>query len=201
MVHSFATHMKNMNQYPTLETERLVLRPFVLSDATGVQRLAGSRSIADTTLNIPYPYNDGVAEAWILTHQGIFDDGKGVTFAITRRQDGSLIGAISLMGISKGHQAELGYWIGESFWNQGFCTEAGQAVVEYAFTVHDLVRVHSCHIKRNPASGRVMQKIGMKHEGCRRCHVKKWDALEDLELYGILKEDSNPANQTLKRPE
>lgn len=176
-----------MKQRPTLETERLVLRPFVSSDATEVQRLAGSRSIADTTLNIPYPYDDGMAEGWISKHQANFDDGKDVTFAIMLKKDNSLLGAISLMGVSQGHQAELGYWIGESFWNHGFCTEAGRAVVDYAFRVLKIIRIHSCHFKRNPASGRVMQKIGMKHEGCRKCHVKKWDKFEDLELYGVLK--------------
>lgn len=187
-----------MKQRPTLETERLILRPFESSDASEVQRLAGSRSVADTTLNIPHPYGDGIAEEWISKHPGVFDEGKGVPFAITLKQEGSLVGAISLLGMSEGHQAELGYWIGEPFWNQGFCTEAGQAVVDYALRVLKLVRVHACHIKRNPASGRVMQKIGMKHEGCRRRHVKKWDKLEDLELYGILKKDSDTANQRIE---
>ena len=187
-----------MKQRPTLETERLILRPFATSDAAEVQRLAGSRSIADTTLNIPFPYGDGVAEEWISKHQGSFDDGKDVTFAITQRSNDPLVGAISLMGISEGHQAELGYWIGEPFWNQGFCTEAAQAVVDYGLRALDLIRIHACHFKRNPASGRVMQKIGMSHEGCRRHHVKKWDKPEDLELYGILKEDANTANQALE---
>ncbi len=174
---------------PTLETERLILRPFVVSDASEVQRLAGNRVIADTTLNMPHPYGDGVAEEWISTHQEDFDEDKGVTFAITGKPDGDLIGAISLMGVAKGHQAELGYWIGEPFWGCGFCTEAARAVVAYAFDVLGLARVHACHFARNPASGRVMQKIGMKHEGCRRHHVMKWDNLEDIELYGILIED------------
>jgi ribosomal-protein-alanine N-acetyltransferase len=100
--------------------------------------------------------------------------------------------------MSVGHQAELGYWIGEPFWNQGLCTDAGQAVVNYGFTALELIRIHSCHIKRNPASGRVMQKIGMTHEGFRRQHVRKWDVLEDLDLYGILKEDWGTANQALE---
>ena len=179
---------------PTLETERLILRPFAVSDAGDVQRLAGVRAIADTTLNIPHPYGDGVAEEWISNHQGTFDDGKGVTFAITSRSDGSLFGAISLMGMVEGHQAELGYWIGEPFWGQGFCTEAACAVLDYAFGSLGLVRVHACHIKRNPASGRVMQKLGMRHEGSLSQHVKKGHRLEDLALYGILKEDRHTAN-------
>jgi RimJ/RimL family protein N-acetyltransferase len=184
-----------MKTRPTLKTDRLLLRPFTVADAPDVQRLAGDRAIADTTLNIPHPYEDGVAEEWIGTHQAIFDAGKGAHFAITLKSDGTLVGAIGLMAMVAGHQAELGYWIGKDHWNQGYCTEAGRAVLACAFSELGLIRVHSCHISRNPASGRVMQKIGMTHEGCRRQHVWKWDETEDLELYGILKEEWNRGNQ------
>ncbi|MBN8456227.1 MAG: GNAT family N-acetyltransferase [Verrucomicrobia bacterium] len=186
-----------MKTRPTLETDRLCLRPFAAADASDVQRLAGDRAVADTTLNIPHPYEDGVAEDWIGRHQGTFVEGKGAHFAITLKTEGTLVGAISLMGMVAGHQAELGYWIGRPYWNKGYCTEAGRAVVAYAFSDLGLIRVHCCHLHRNPASGRVMQKIGMSHEGCRRQHVRKWDKAEDLELYGILREEWNGANKAV----
>jgi ribosomal-protein-alanine N-acetyltransferase len=178
-----------MSQQPTLATERLLLRPFKLTDAPEVQRLAGDWAVADTTLVIPHPYPDGAAENWISKHANWLAEGTQVTFAITRKSDGLLIGAISLMEMSKGHQAELGYWIGKAYWSKGFCTEAARAILRYAFSELCLVRVHSCHFSRNPASGRVMQKLSMKHEGCRRQHVKRWDKFEDSELYGILKHE------------
>lgn len=176
----------------------MILRPFGNSDGAEVMRLAGDRAIADTTLNIPHPYKEGMAEQWISKHQDTFEKDQGVTFAIVRKTDDALVGAISLMGMSKGHQAELGYWIGKPYWNHGYCTEASRAVLQYAFSDLGLVRVHSCHITRNPASGRVMQKIGMRHEGCRRQHVRKWDKTEDLELYGMLKSEwESAANQAM----
>lgn len=184
-----------MAQRPTLETERLLLRPFALSDAMEVQRLAGDRAIADTTMAIPHPYEDGMAEDWISRHQETFEQGKGITFAITRKADGILIGAISLTGIFQGHQAELGYWIGKPYWNQGFCTEAGKAVLQYAFAEIGLIRIYSCHISRNLASGRVIQKLSMKHEGTQRRHVRKWDKFENLELYGVLREEWEVAHE------
>jgi RimJ/RimL family protein N-acetyltransferase len=187
-----------MKKIPRLETERLILRPFGPADAAEVMRLAGDRAIADTTTHIPHPYQAGMAEEWISRHQDTFDKDQGVALAITRKTDGALVGAISLMGMVKGHQAELGYWIGKPYWSHGYCTEAARVLLRYAFCDLGLVRVHASHFTRNPASGRVMQKIGMRHEGCRRHHVIKWDMTEDLEVYGILKPEwEETANQAV----
>jgi RimJ/RimL family protein N-acetyltransferase len=178
-----------MTQQPTLQTTRLILRPFELSDADEVQRLAGDRAIADTTLNIPHPYEDGMAEEWISTHLPRYEAGELANFAVVLREGNALIGAIGLMIAARFDRAELGYWIGKPYWSNGYCTEAGQAVLHYGFETLRLNRIHSSHLTRNPASGRVMQKLGMAHEGTARQHSKKWDVLEDLELYGILKAD------------
>lgn len=181
-----------MPEQPELLTERLLLRPFTLADAKEVQRLAGDRDIAATTLAIPHPYEDGVAEEWIRSHKERFDRGEAVHFAIVRRHDLALVGAISLI-INREHEhAELGYWIGKPYWNNGYCTEAAQAVIRYGFTVLDLNRIYARHFRRNPASGRVMEKIGMKYEGCLRQHVKKWGVFEDLQQYAILRSDYEP---------
>lgn len=178
-----------MKKRPTIETERLRLRPFQFSDADDVQRLAGDRAIADTTLNVPHPYEDGMAEEWIATHQPRFESGELFNLAVTLRTTGDLIGAIGLGIDQRFGRAELGYWIGKPYWNNGYCTEAGRAVLQYGFSVLGLHRIHASHLTRNPASGRVMQKLGMVHEGRARQHVRRWDAFEDLELYGILAEE------------
>ena len=178
-----------MTDLPTLQTARLILRPFSLGDAGEVQRLAGDVAVADTTLHIPHPYEDGAAEEWIGTHGDEFAKGASLALAITCRSDGALVGAIGLMDIAAGHQAEMGYWVGKPYWSRGFCTEAARAVLRYAFTELGLIRVYAHHFTRNPASGRVMQKLGMKHEGSLRQHAKKGDNFEDLEFHGILKEE------------
>ena len=137
---------------PTIETERLILRPFCLNDAPDVQRLAGDRAVADTTISIPHPYRDGMAEEWIRGHREEFKSGQAVTFAIAIKQEGYLVGAIGLREITKDHQATLGYWIGKPFWNHGLCTQAGRAILEYAFMDLGLVRINASHLTRNPAS-------------------------------------------------
>jgi RimJ/RimL family protein N-acetyltransferase len=165
----------------------------MLDDAPMVQKLAGDRDIASTTLNIPHPYEDGMAEEWIGTHQEKFEKGELVNFAVVLRGDNQLVGAMGLV-INKRHEcAELGYWVGKPYWNKGYCTEAAQAVLEYGFNELNLNRIFAHHVKRNQASGRVMQKIGMMHEGCLRQHVKKWDVFEDLEAYAILRSEFTAA--------
>jgi len=185
-----------MGVYPRLETERLVLRALTLADAPDVQRLAGDRAVYNTTLHIPHPYEDGAAEKWIGTHQGAFDEGKGVVFGIVRRADDSLVGSISL-SIDQSHaRAELGYWIGKPHWNQGYCTEAAQAVLDYGFNVLGLNKIFAHHFEGNPASGAVMRKLGMAYEGCLRQHVKKDERFVDLEQYSILKHEYEAAEKT-----
>ena len=179
--------MNGQTKQPTIETERLVLRPFAMEDAADVQRLAGDPAIADTTLNIPHPYPDGAAESWITTHQERWQSGLGVICAITLRSTGELVGAISVLGISQQNShGEMGYWIGKPYWGNGYCTEAARALIRFSFATMGLHRVFAHHLARNPASGRVMAKAGMRYEGTLREHTRKADVFEDIPLYGIL---------------
>lgn len=171
-------------------TKRLRLRPFQLSDAQDVQRLAGDKRIAEMTAAIPHPYDDGMAEAWIAGHAEEIHLGQGFHWAVTLKQNDALIGAISLMDVDdEVSQAELGYWIAVDYWNRGYASEAATAVVAWAFCSLGLNRVHAHHFGRNPASGAVLKNIGMQHEGSRPQHFARWGRHEDVELYGILKSD------------
>jgi len=71
-----------VNTQPQLETERLLLRPFTLADAADVQRLAGDPEIAATTLRIPHPYEDGIAEQWLAEMPARFEKNEEVVFAV-----------------------------------------------------------------------------------------------------------------------
>ena len=178
-------------QLPTLSTQRLILRPYSLKDAAGVQRLCGERQIADTTLNIPHPYPDGAAQEWISTHPQQFAKGEGVQWAITLKETRELSGGIGLT-IQRAHdRAEVGYWVAAHLWSRGYCTEAARAVVRYGFEVLNLNRIYAHHFTRNPASGRVMQKLGMTYEGRVRQAIKKWGVYEDLDRYAILRSEWN----------
>jgi RimJ/RimL family protein N-acetyltransferase len=173
---------------PTLRTARLVLRPFVLADAPVVQRLAGDENVASTTLNIPHPYEDGMAERWIEKQAPEWEARKSLALAVTTGDDG-LVGAVSLALTPAHRRAELGYWIGVPFWNRGYATEASSALIAYGFEELGLNRVLARHITRNPASGRVMRKLGMRPEGVMREHIMKWDEPEDIAIYAILRSE------------
>lgn len=177
-------------QQPELATPRLLLRPFRQEDAPAVQRLAGDEAIAATTLNIPHPYPPGLAERWIATHLPGFQLGEQATFAITRLDSGEVLGAIGLI-VSRLHQrAEMGYWMGKPFWNQGYTTEAARRLLRYGFEELSLNRICARHFARNPASGRVMEKIGMRFEGELRSHDRHWSgSYEDVRFYGILRRE------------
>jgi RimJ/RimL family protein N-acetyltransferase len=161
-----------------------------MSDAADVQRLAGDRAIADTTLNVPHPYEDGMAEAWIGTHAREFAERRLVNFAITLAADGSLLGSIGLqLDRETPGAGELGYWVGVPYWNRGYCTEAATAVLDYGFAELELERIHAHHLLRNPASGRVLAKAGMRREGVARQEFRKGERYEDIVLYGMRRED------------
>jgi ribosomal-protein-alanine N-acetyltransferase len=178
-----------MNAQPTLHTERLTLRPFVAYDAFDVERLAGAREVADTTLNIPHPYPHGGAAEWIRLHGPAWEAGSSATFAIIGKKTGALVGAISLIIKREHRRAELGYWIALDCWNRGYATEAGQQVIDFGFGILRLHRIEARHFLRNPASGRVMEKLGMQREGVERDAAIKWDRFEALAVYSILEHE------------
>jgi len=151
--------------------------------------LAGAPEVAAGTLTIPHPYPEGAAEAWIAGHAAAAERGEAIQLAIERREDGALVGAIGLE-LERGHdRAELGYWVGVPYWGSGYATEAAAAVLRYAFEVERLNRVFAYHFTDNPASGRVLQKLGMTHEGTRRGHYRKGGRYLDGEAYAILRDE------------
>ncbi|MDJ0652622.1 MAG: GNAT family N-acetyltransferase [Xanthomonadales bacterium] len=173
---------------PTLKTQRLLLRRLELADAPRVQQLAGVHAVAETTLNIPHPYEDGMAETWINAIAAEILDGTRSTFAITLPREG-MIGAIALTINRDFNLAELGYWIGQTYWNQGYATEATIAMLDFGFNQLGLNRIAAQHLTRNPASGRVMEKAGMQREGLARQATRRWGRYEDLALYAILRQN------------
>ncbi len=174
---------------PVLETARLRLRPFQASDATRVQLLAGDRLVAATTLNLPHPYPDGAAEEWIATHESDFLKRDALVLGICLKTSVDIIGCTGLTLKMNYSLGELGYWVGVEFWNNGYCTEACRAIMGYGFHKIGLNKIFATYFASNKASGRVMQKLGMRQESYMHRHLYHWGMYHDLVGYGILKEE------------
>ena len=172
-----------------LNPERLLLRPFRRDDIPALLPLIGAREVAATTLRIPHPYNAADAEKFLEYTERVWENNEGARFGVFLREGERLIGSVGLQANREHRHAELGYWIGVPFWGNGYCSEAVREVVKYGFEVLDLERLFASHFVNNPASGRILQKVGMKHEGTLRRHILKWGEYLDLELYALLAAD------------
>ena len=170
---------------PTIDTERLRLRPYVLGDVPELARLIGAREVAESLLRVPYPYTEYDARNFIVSMR---ESGEA-RFAINLAKEQNLIGGMGLRIHPEHPRAELGYWLGAPYWRHGYATEASRAVVEYGFETLGLHRISASAFRENVASAKVLQKIGMLHEGCLREHVLKWGRFIDLEIYGILRSE------------
>jgi len=151
-----------MMDQPKLLTPRLKLRPFLVEDSTDVEKLAGNIKVAQMTLNIPHPYLPGMAKDWISNHAQGWQSKSHISYAITINTANTLIGA---MGFAKLNDTtlELGYWIGEPYWGNGYATEAATRLIEFSFDVLGYKTITAKHLAHNLASGRVMIKAGMKY--------------------------------------
>lgn len=172
-----------------LQTGRLTLRPYTLDDIPVLVPLIGAREVAATTLRIPHPYTEEIAREFIANAEKDHASGRCVRLGIIVRESAALCGGVGLQIESDHRRAELGYWIGLPYWGQGYATEAAFAVVQYGFEALALQRIFASHVTANVASGKVLQKIGMRYEGCHRSHILKWGKFLDLEMYGMLADD------------
>lgn len=167
-----------------LKTTRLYLRPFCPGDAEMLVQIANDFKVADTTLAVPHPFNHQSAVEWLRPLPLYFEAGMRTTWAITGILDGLLMGMISLStdATSEG-AAELGFWLGSAYWNQGLATEAGVAVLDYAINHRGINMIKAYHFARNVACSRVLEKLGFVFMAYEKSAVLKRDQWEDIVIY------------------
>ncbi len=168
-----------------LETERLLLRPFDINDGITLQKFAGNINIAKTTINIPHPYENGMAEAWIETHEKQWTEEDLINFAIVNKSTNQLMGVVGLVSRSE-KAGGIGYWIGEPFWGKGYCTEATKSLIDFCFNRLNIERLEAEYLVSNPASGRVMEKAGMTYK-CNKIIKDRNGDNAELNVYDIFK--------------
>jgi RimJ/RimL family protein N-acetyltransferase len=152
------TSTQRERSIPVLETKRLTLRAPRHEDVKAITMLANDRRIAENTARIPHPYRLADAEQFVANVNR--RDGEACFVLML---DGTLIGACGIDPRDEG--AELGYWLGASYWGHGFMTEAARAVIDYAFGDLRHETLQSGARVSNPASRRVLEKCAFQWTG------------------------------------
>ena len=171
-----------------LETERLILRRFVVEDAEAMYKNWASDD--DVTKYLIWQTHSSIEvtksiiEEWVSS----YGDEKFYQWAIELKEIGEPIGSISVVYMNESAEmVHVGYCIGKTWWNKGITSEALKAVMDFLFDAVEVNRVESRHDPRNPNSGKVMKKCGMKYEGTLRSSDRNNQGICDASYYGILK--------------
>ena len=183
-----------MTHTAILETERLILRPFELSDTESVYRNLASDP--DVVRFMCYEVCESLEaahkhiEQWLEYFNKLTPGSSWCLFSIVLKSGGELIGTIDFHENDReAHAAEIGYQLGKAWWGNGYATEALRAIIDYCFESVDLNRLWADHDSRNIASGKVLRKAGMLYEGtARQCYVRKGHVADKVS-YAILRED------------
>lgn len=148
---------------PRLETHRLVLRPPEYSDAPRMAALLSAFDVTKSLSSAPHPYALDDARAFVSRTAAMRARGEGFVFSILYKEDESLLGTCGLN--LKNGVFELGYWIGKPYWGMGIATEAAGKVVSFAFNSLKAAELSAGWFQDNPASGRVLTKLGFAPTG------------------------------------
>ncbi len=152
-------------------TERLFLRPLWQEDADAIHSVINDWDIVSKLSRVPWPYTMSDAQGFARYAETAADNGSDLVLAVCLRPSLQIIGTIGCAKRDTGDW-ELGYWLGKSFWGHGFVTEAAQALVAGMFESCRVPVLMSGHHLDNPASARVLAKLGftplyVEDEPCR----------------------------------
>lgn len=188
-----------MNEFPSLETERLIMnRPNEGDTDSLISFLNESAEFSENTLNIPFPYKNSDAEFFLskIVDEG-FADGSNITFAVRLKEDSLFAGVIGLTIFPEHQKAECGYWIAKSFQNKGYVSEALKKIIAFAFEELNLNKIYATYYPHNPASGKVMEKCGMNYEATFEKEIFKKGRFVDLIRFSLLKKEFQNSQEKL----
>ena len=180
-----------------LKTKRLILRQMTNKDIKDIVENINNLNVSKWLLVVPYPYKIKDANFWINQQkkEARNKERKDYQFGIELKSEKKIIGGCGLKKIDKFQgTCEIGYWIGENYWRQGYGSEAIDAILNMAFNKLGLRRVEAHVHEGNPSSGKLLEKLNFKLEGMKRkASVGKADKeIRDSYIYGLLKEEYKP---------
>jgi len=185
--------MKHMNHRGTqrLETKRLILRRFVSEDAGAMYRNWASDDQVTKYLTWPTHPSIEVSKSVMGKWVNSYPDNKFYQWAIVLKENGDEpVGSISAVDMNEDiSMVHIGYCIGRAWWHQGITSEAMKAVMAFFFEEVGVNRIEARHDPRNPNSGKVMAKCGMKYEGTLRSSDRNNQGISDACYYALLKSE------------
>lgn len=175
--------------FPILETHRLILRKFKLTDVDDLFEYASNKNIDKY---VPwYAYTDKKeAIEFINCKIKLYNEGKLSSWAIELKEKHKVIGSIDFgKWDTKSNCASIGYALSCDYWNKGYATEALKEIIRFGFETMKLHRIQMEHVKENIASGKVMTKNGLKYEGLLRDAAYYKGIYYDKKIYSILEKE------------
>ena len=177
------------DEFPVLETERLVLRAVRPSDLSAIFAIFSDEAVTQHYGLETFTAVEEAAQRIAAIRQN-YQKRRSLRWAITRHEDDTLIGSVGLMNVRpRFFNAAVGYELAPAFWRQGVMTEALTAVIEFGFLVMALNRIEAFVVPENVASIRLLEKLGFVDEGLMREYGYWRHAFHDLLLFSLLRKD------------
>jgi ribosomal-protein-alanine N-acetyltransferase len=175
--------------FPCLETERLLLRKVVLSDAPALYAILGDEEVT-RYYDLGTMTHPSEAETLVRRMAKRYKHGQAVRWGIVRRQDGAFLGTCGFHFQAAGFKAEIGYELGRPYWRQGYMDEALRAMLAYGFATLQLNRVEALVMPENKASANVLLKLGFREEGLLREFVFFKGRYHDMRFFSLLRREA-----------
>ena len=184
-----STHENNMLCLEFAEGRmNLTIRKWRIDDKSDLAMILNNPKVLNNLRDgLPYPYTENDAEDFI---RAMLSADKDNTFAFARTLDDKAIGSIGLFRQDNIHckTAEMGYYIGEPYWGNGYMTNAIKQVCEYVFEKTDIIRIYAEPFAHNIASYRALEKAGFQYEGTLKSNAVKCGNIVDMKMYALVRE-------------
>jgi ribosomal-protein-alanine N-acetyltransferase len=175
-----------------LETDRLILRRFTFEDADAMFHTWASDEDVPRYMRWDAHKTVDETENAIAAWLGNYEKKDFYLWALAIKETNAPIGTLGMFCVNSADMCyEVAYSLGKGYWNKGYMTEALKAVLVFGLKTIGINRIEAYHSINNPASGKVLQKSGMKYEGRLRQKYKSHMGFEDCDMYAVLKNDLN----------
>ncbi|MAG44337.1 GNAT family N-acetyltransferase [bacterium] len=156
-----------------IKSERFTLRPYKASDLDSLVESINNEKVSRYMTRVPFPYTEKDGQEWIERCQKEYKEAEPKEINLAIEIDGKVVGGIGFTKIEKKYQAGLGYWLAESYWNQGIMTEATKLIIEFGLEKLELIRIYGHVFGANIPSTKVLKKAGFELEGIMKKGTKK----------------------------